>query len=112
MSNYNWDLKKQRRDERIISINQNDIHTMYEWLNHIEKLNPLLTQQHADTIEVLEKGPLVKQRCEIWILTKQLSDIAMWYKYYPNPTDVDKETYAIIDEALNPKEKKPETPKS
>ena len=105
MSMHNWSLMKQNRNERLISINQNDIHTIYDWYDKFELLDPTAknNQTYKATLLRLEQGPITKTiRCEIWCVSSDLTSIAMWYKYLKNPSENDKSVYSIIDQAINP----------
>lgn len=104
MSQYNWAFKMQNKDERRFTINQEDIQTIFGWFNHFENIMSYKDASYNETLEILEKGPIVKQRCEIWIKTRNLKHMQLWFKHYPNPTAYDNEVAALVEETLNPKE--------
>lgn len=104
MSQYNWAFKMQNKEERRLTINSADIEAIFGWFNHFETIMSYKDASYAETLEILEKGPLVKQRCEIWVKTRNLKHMQLWFKYYPNPTAYDLEVAGIVEETLNPKE--------
>ena len=104
MSEHNYFLKKQNKDERLLSLNQNDIHAIFEWLNHFEKINNYKQVEFDETENILANGPITEYRDGIWVKSRNLKHILTWFKYYPNPNDYDKEIAKIVEDTLNPPE--------
>jgi len=104
MSEHNWTLFKNKREERVILVSSEDMENMLDWYYRLTRKNPFLKDQFTFAKSFIEDStPITEGKFEIVTTVKNLEQIKKMFSILDDKTEKDKNVFKIVEEALNPK---------